>query len=174
MDYIKILVNVIGGIAMVIFLLSTLIKEKKNLLKVESVAHLLLIISEALNKTFSSIVQEVISIIRNIFIIFGKTNKIIMVLLLSIATILGIVFNILVDNNSWIGYLPIIANLEFGLCAFLNIKDKYLKLSLCLSNILWAIFFIISGNYLSGGFNIASSIFSLISFFTYKKEEVSC
>ena len=95
---------IIGGIAMAIFLISSLLKTKRQILINQSIAHVLLAISEALAKTFSSIVQEAVSIIRNISVLFGKNTKWLNIALVAFATVFGIFANIYFDGNSWFGY----------------------------------------------------------------------
>lgn len=164
MSTIGIIGNIVGGIAMSIFLVSSFLKTKKQILSFQSVAHVLLAISEALMQTFSSIVQEAVSLIRNISVILGKNTKWLNIFLVSFGTIFGIVANIVWDGNSWIGYLPVFANLEYAIVVVSNTNSqKVLKISLGISSLLWAVFFLVSANYLAGCFNTATGSIALIT-----------
>lgn len=154
----------IGGLAMFVFLISSLLKTKRQILLDQTFAHTLLIISEAIMKTYSSIVQELVSIIRNLFVIKNKNTKVVNIILILIGTIFGLVINIVVDGNSWYGYLPIIANFEYSVVVISPFnRPKYIKLSLALSSYLWAIFFLVTANYLAGIFNVITATISLVS-----------
>ena len=166
---IVVLSNIIGGIGMSMFLISSLIKSKRNILNVQNLGHIIGIIAEAMSQTYSSIVQEIISIIRNLITLKGKNSHAMNVFLVSIGAIIGIIINIVVDGNLWYGYLPVIGNAEYTFCVVNDrlIDEKHLKLSLAASNFLWAIYFLLCGLYVSGIFNIVVGCTSLYSFFTY-------
>lgn len=170
-----IIANVIGGIAMTIFLISSTIKKKRFIIILQTIAHVILAVSEALLNTFSSIVQEVISITRNVSVLTNKNTKWFNVLLIILGLVVGITFNIIFDNNNWIGYLPIIANFEYSIFLMKkNVSVNTLKLSLAFSSLLWCIFFLMSQNYLSGIFNALTVTMALVTvsrnIFQSKKE----
>ncbi len=155
---------IIGGIAMAVFLISPVLKTRKQILIDQTIAHVILAISEALMSTFSSIVQETVSIMRNTSVLLGKNTKWLNIILVAFGALFGLIANIVWDGNSWYGYLPIIANLEYSIIVISPLKsEKYLKLSLSISSYLWAIFFIVSQNYLAGGFNIVTATIALIT-----------
>lgn len=164
---------ILGGVAMFVFLISSFLKTKKQILLDQTCAHVILAISEALMKTYSSIVQEMVSIIRNISVLLGKNTKWLNIFLVAFGAVFGLVANILWDDNSWYGYLPIIANLEYSIVIISPLKsEKYLKLSLSLSCYLWAIFFIVTRNYLAGGFNLVTGTIALVaSIILFTKKE---
>lgn len=172
-DAYDIIVNVLGGISMFIFAMTSIIKSKKLMLSLQSVSHSILIVTETMTKTYSSVVQEVISIVRNLCVLFKKDPKWLMILLLIIGTGAGVTFAIILDGAKWYTFLPIIANLEYGICVVdYHINERYLKLSLVFSNLLWGIFFIMISVYTSGIVNLASSVSALISFILYKPKKV--
>lgn len=168
---IKILSNIIGGIGMSMFLISSLIKSKKNILCIQNVGHVIGIIAEALSMTYSSIVQEIISIIRNVITLKGKNSNVVNIVLVVLGTIVGIIINIVIDGNLWYGYLPVLGNAEYTFCIVNDklVNERNLKLSLATSNFLWAIYFILCGLYVSGIFNAVVGCTSIYSYLTYNK-----
>lgn len=157
-----IIANIVGGLAILAMIISSFFKRKNTILGTQIVAHILLAVSEGLLKAYSSIVQEGISILRNVTVIAKKNNKIINIILILLGLIVGILINVLVDNNSWIGYLPIIANLEYSIVTLSNKTSvNALKISFFISGVLWAIFFFVIGNYTSGALNLVSAFMAL-------------
>jgi hypothetical protein len=164
----EIITMVIGGIAMAIFFVSTFFKSKNLILSLQCVAHIILAVSEALTHVFSSIVQEAISLLRNLTVIKGINKLWLSISFVVVGTVAGILVNIFVDNNVWYGYLPIFANFEY---AFFVLRKKtsvtQLKLSLALSSYLWATFFFLTKNYLAAGFNTLSATMALVLAISY-------
>ena len=135
-----------GGI-----LLSTAVKNKKNILKVQTAASFFLLASDIVLRGYSGAVQDLICILRNITVILGKKSKILNFFFILSGVALGIIFN----NKGWLGLLPILANLQFS-CIVLHPKadDVMLKASIFASNVCWAIYSLCIFNYVNMAVNI--------------------
>lgn len=170
--------TILGAIAVMIFIFSALIKSKKKIILVQCLAHIFLAISEGISKLFSAIVQEVISLTRNIAVYFNKNPKWFNISLISLGTGLGIYANIFgenfftpwqgIDIQGWYAYLPVIANLQFSIIMMNpNLGAKWLKLAVGLNGVLWSVSFLIQGGavLLSGILNAISGIVNLVAFF---------
>ena len=72
---------------MVMFIISAAIKSKKKVLINQSAAQVFLIFSEAVSHAWSSIIQDVVALVRNILVYFKKNTKNINILLI----VLGLV-----------------------------------------------------------------------------------
>lgn len=107
-----IIANILSLIGNVLATTSALLKSKKTILSFQSTNHVLEIIAQLLTQAYSGMVQEVISLIRNVIFIFVKTTKklpklIISVLCLIAGVTTGVLFNIFLSGNVLYGYLPV-------------------------------------------------------------------
>ena len=135
-----------GGI-----LVSTAVKNKKNILKVQTAASAFLLISDLVLRGYSGAVQDFICILRNFTVILGKKSKVLNFFFILSGVALGVIFN----NRGWLGLLPILANLQFS-CIVLYPKadDIMLKASIFASNVCWAIYSLCIFNYVNMVVNI--------------------
>lgn len=177
--------TILGTLAILVFLTSAFIKNKKILSLYQCLAHIFLIVSEGVSKLFSAVIQEITSLTRNLTVYFGKNFKWVNIVLISVATGLGIYANIFgtnffhpwkgVDLQSWYSYLPVIANLQFSIVIMTpSLSSKWVKLSLGLNGTLWATCFLIQGGAVlfSGVLNGISGIVNFTMFaITYFKEK---
>lgn len=173
----EIVATVLSTLAMVMFIVSAAIKSKKKVLINQSVAQVFLIFSETVSGAWSSIIQDVVSLIRNIFVYFKKNTNKVNIILIVVGLVIGVYANVFSDNfftpwkgfsfSPWYGYLPVIANLEYSIVILKkDINIKWIKLSFGVSCLLWGITFLIMGKALiiSGFLNICTAIVSFVSF----------
>ena len=182
----EIVATILSTIAVIIFIIAATLKNKNKVILSQSVAHVFLIFSEAVSGAWSSIVQDSISLVRNACVFFKKNTKVVNIVLITIAALVGIYANIFSTNfftpwkgislSPWYGYMPVIANLEYSIVVLKkDIDVKWIKLSFAISSFLWGTTFILMGKalVLSGILNLGTGIVSLISFINLsrKKEE---
>ena len=112
-------------------------KTKKDILFYQSISQFIWGMSSIFLKGYSASVQNFMTIVRNFFALKEEPPKWIQWGIILASVVLGIVFN----NRGFMGWLPIIANLEYSICVF-TIKDneKLLKISFLISVILFVIF----------------------------------
>lgn len=168
--------TIISTIAVITFIVSSGFDNKNLILKIQCVGHVLLGISEFLSKSFSSIVQEIISITRNVFVYFGKNTKIVNYVLISAGIIFGTYCCILGQNwykpwngidFAWYNILPIFANAEYSIIVMKEGLDvKWIKLSFAVSSYLWALCFMLTGPglFFSGFLNAINGTVALVAF----------
>ena len=68
----EIIATILSTIAVVIFIIAATLKSKNKVILSQSVAHVFLIFSEAVSGAWSSIVQDSISLVRNVCVYFKK------------------------------------------------------------------------------------------------------
>lgn len=168
MTPLQIVGNVLSGIGLFLFFISSLLKNKKKILWLQTGNHTFGLAAELCTAQYSGAVQDIVSIIRNLSIIYHKNNKALSVLFIVVGLILGIVSNIMWnDNNPW-GYLPVFAALEYSIVILIpNIKTPWIKLAMCVSTVCWAIYGFVFKNYAMMAANIITFFTSLISIFIY-------
>lgn len=101
-------------------------------------------------KGYSSTVQNLVAILRNLAAIRNIRSKAAEWTLILLGVVLGIVFN----NRGLIGWLPIIANLEYSVAIF-RFRDSVsrLKYSLILNVVMYGVFNVLIMNYIGAAAN---------------------
>ena len=124
-------------LAMVTDSISSTRKTAKGVLLMQSLSQLIYCIGTILLKGYSGAVQNLVSILRNFVAIRKISSPLIEWTLVALGVALGLLFN----NLGLIGYLPVVANLQYTLAVF-KFKDneRALKISFALCISLFAIF----------------------------------
>ena len=95
-------------------------------------------------KGYSSTVQNVVAVFRNLAAMKNIKSKVLEWILILAGVVLGIVFN----NRGLLGWLPIIANLEYSICVFkFKENEKALKLAFIINMVMYAVFSLVIMNY---------------------------
>ena len=161
-----ILGNIFALFAMLSDSYSSSKKTTKSMLKVQNFSQLFYGTSSVILGGYSGAVQNGISILRNVLAIKEIKKEYIQWILLLIAVVLGIAVN----KIGFVGYLPIIANVQYTFVV-LKVKDneKALKISFLISCILFTIFNIYIYNFIG----IISNIIIIISIliFLFRKNK---
>jgi hypothetical protein len=167
---IAVAVEIISLLGMITFVYSTTIKNKKKFILVQIIFLVLDGIVWLLKNGFSALIQNVVGIIRNLFIYFNKQTKILDIIFIVTAVALGLIV-INWKDFKFYELLPIIANLEFSI-VLLKAKDiKYIKCGLIISSLLWATYALFTGVYITFAFNTISFITTIISLILILKKE---
>lgn len=180
----EIVATILSSLAMIMFIVAAAIKNKKKVIINQTVAQIFLIFSEVVSGAWSSIIQDVVALVRNVFVFLKKNTKTVNIVLIVVGVVIGIYANIFTDNfftpwkgvilSPWYGYLPVIANLEYSVVILIKDVDvKWIKLSFAISCFLWGITFLIMGKALivSGFLNICTGIVALVSFISLSKKK---
>ena len=137
-------------------------KTAKSMLVAQTVTQALLGFSSLFLGGYSAVVQNVVSIIRNLAALKEKSHKAIEYALIVMGVALGIAFN----NLGWIGWLPILSNLIYSVSVF-RFKDdeRSLKIAFALCVAFYIVFNFKILNYVGTVSNIvvfATTVFALI------------
>ena len=157
------ILTIIGETAL--FIASTR-KNKKDILIYQIVCMFLTSVSSYLLKGYSGIVMGVLGIIRNILSIRNIGSRFLSYLFISLAIVFGYLFN----NNGFLGYLAILANVSQSLF-ILNRKasTRQIRLACAFSSLCWCIYNFAIRNYAGAAFNIANSLSYIYNAFRYKE-----
>ena len=124
-------------LAMVTDSISSTQKTAKGVLLMQSLSQLIYCIGTILLKGYSGAVQNVVSILRNFVAIRKISSPLIEWILVALGVALGLLFN----NLGLIGYLPVVANLQYTLAVFkFKENERALKISFAICIGLFAIF----------------------------------
>ncbi len=164
--------NILSFIGNILMTSSTIFKKKNVILLFQSANHILAIIAEIIQSAFAGMVQESVSLIRNIILLFIKEDKkitklVISIILVIIGVVIGIILNIKLNNNIWYGYLPICATVlytTFILIAYYKTSkaELFIKTGIVINGILWFIYGICIKLYPISIFNAISITVSII------------
>ncbi len=175
-EIILLVANILSLIGNALFTLSSIFKKKRNILLMQSSNYILAVIAEYLQKAYSGMVQEGVSLIRNIILLFVNTKNKIAKLIITISCVciavtVGIIINYNSNGNIWYGYLPIMGTIIYSsgvIISFMiemrEIKSELIiKIALGLNSIVWALYGFFIQLYPILIFNIITLVLVIIS-----------
>ena len=139
--------NLCTLIAMAFNALSSTRKTPKGVLMMQNISQATYGLTAIFLQGYSATVQNVVSIIRNCAAIWKVKSKVLEWTLVVLGVVLGMAFN----NRSWIGMLPVIANLQYTLAIFRFKNDeRKIKIFFLISIVAFVIFNFAICNYVGG------------------------
>ena len=162
-----ILGNACSLLAMVTDSISSTRKTAKGVLLVQSLSQLIYCVGTILLKGYSAAVQNAVSILRN-FVAIRKINSAVVEWSL---VILGVALGIGFNNLGMIGFLPVVANLQYTLAVF-KFKDneRALKISFAVCIGMFAVFNLVIYNFVGVASNLVVLGTTLVMLFKKRTE----
>jgi len=134
-------------------------KTTKGVLFVQTISQIFYIIGSIVLKGYSAVVQNAVSVARNVAAIKGSESKLINWALIISGVVLGIMFN----NRGAMGWLPVIANLEYSLVVFsVKNNERALKIAFLIDVALYAVFNAVILNFVGTLSNIVVVVMTII------------
>lgn len=168
--------TILSFIGNTFFTLSSLFNSKKLSVAMQTTNHFLSTIAQLLQRAFSGMVQDVVSLFKNLILLFvpdGKKMAKIIISLVSMAVGvgLGITLNVLLSGNAWYGYLPIVSSLLLSItvlvgyvCNLTELKRiLIMKGGLIINGILWGTYGIFIKLYPVTIFNCLTIVLSIVA-----------
>ena len=135
-------------------------KTEKGILLAQCVGQIFYAAGSFILKGYSATVQNIVTIFRNTYAVYGKKNKLVEWFFVLLPVVLGLVFN----NRGWLGVLPVVANLQYALTMMFGGGDaKKLKLSLITVCVLFTVFNFVILNFVSGIACIVTTVITSVS-----------
>ena len=129
--------NVFTLLAMVCNAISSTRKTPQGVLWVQNLSQGVYVVSAIVLKGYSAAVQNVIGVIRNLIATRKGSHKAVEWILIVLGVALGIVFN----NRGWLGWFPILANLEYSLAIYWFKDNEYiLKITFAVYMLMYTVF----------------------------------
>lgn len=126
-------------------------KTAKGVLWVQNISQLIYFTGTVVLKGYSGAVQNAMSILRNLLAISGKSSKVLEWGLTVLGVVLGIAFN----NIGVMGYMPIIANLQYTITVFrFKNNERAIKISFMIAALLFSVFSLAIRNYVGIATNL--------------------
>jgi len=158
--------NLCSLLAMITDSISSSRKTAKEILLVQTLSQVIYCIGTLILKGYSGAVQNAVSILRNLAAIGNIRSKFVEWSLIVLGVVLGIGFN----NLGIMGYLPVVANLQYTLAIFrFKNNERALKISFLISVGMFAIFNIAIYNVVGVISNLA--VFTTTAIFLIKSRK---
>ena len=165
--------NVLAGnfcslLAMVTDSVSSSRKTARGVLLVQLLSQVFYASSALFLKGYSAVVQNAISVVRNVAAIRKIENKILEWALVVLGVVLGLYFN----NLGWVGVLPVLANLEYTLAVF-HYKDdeRALKIAFLINAVLFSVFNAVILNFVGAIANIIIIVATTVFLIRDRKQQ---
>ena len=173
---ILLIANIITFVGTTIATVAALFKDKRRVLLMQSGNHVLEIVAQFMTKAYSGMVQEIITLLYSVIILFVKSTKkapkiIVSLLCLVAGLVIGVIINVRFSGNVWFGYLPIAAAAiytVFVIFAFFADQDErkgdlLLKIGLMINVACWGVYGWFVRLYPVMAFNGVAFVFAAIS-----------
>ena len=119
-------------------------KKHSEIMAVQIVSQFFYGASSIVLKGYSSTVQNVVAVLRNLAAMKNVKSKVLAWGLILAGVVLGVVFN----NRGLLGWLPIVANLEYSIAVFKwKENEKALKLAFIVNMVMYTVFSLVIMNY---------------------------
>lgn len=152
--------NVCSLCAMVTDSISGTQKKHSRILAIQIISQFFYGAGSILLKGYSSTAQNVVAVLRNLAAMKNIKYKAVEWTLILLGVVLGVIFN----NRGLLGWLPIIANLQYSVAVF-KFKDneRNLKLSFLANMLMYSVFSFAIMNFVGGAANIVVAVTTAIS-----------
>ena len=119
-------------------------KKHNEIMAVQIVSQFFYAASSIALKGYSSTAQNAVAVFRNLLAMKNVKSRTLEWTLILAGVVLGVLFN----NRGLLGWLPIIANLEYSVAVFkLKDNEKALKLAFIVNMVMYAVFSAVIQNY---------------------------
>lgn len=160
--------NVCSLCAMVTDSISSTRKKHSEILGIQMLSQVFYGAGSIILKGYSSTAQNVVAILRNLAAMKNVKSKAIEWILISLGVVLGVLFN----NRGLLGWLPIVANLEYSIAVFrFRDNEKGLKLSFLLNMLMYSVFSFVILNYVGAAANLFVAGTTAVSLLKGRKKE---
>ena len=163
-----ILGNICSLIAMGTDAVSSWAKSARKMLLFQCLSQGIYAVGSVILKGYSAAVQNVISLARNLFATRKRSLPVVEWILIALGVGLCLFFN----NRSWIGLLPVVANLEYSLAVlFFKDNEQLLKIAFFIDVLLFCIFNTVIFNIVGTVSNIVVMLITLVAILKNVKEK---
>ena len=142
-------------------------KKNSQILGIQILSQVFYGVGSVILKGYSGTVQNAVAILRNLAAMKGLKSKWIEWVLIVLGVALGIVFN----NLGLVGWLPIVANLEYSIAVFYFKKsEKGLKIAFIVNMLMFTVFSFAISNYVGVLSNTVVAVTTFVSLLRKKKD----
>ena len=162
-----ILGNVFSLCAMATDSISGTRKKHSQMMAIQIVSQFFYAASSIALKAYSSTAQNAVAVFRNYAAMKNVKSKVMEWVLILAGVVLGIVLN----NRGLLGWLPIMANLEYSIAVFqFKNNETALKLAFIMNMVMYAVFSLVIMNYVGAASCTVIAVTTAVSLIRAKKE----
>lgn len=159
--------NVCSLCAMVSDSVSGTRKKRSEILAIQMLSQVFYGVGTIILKGYSSTAQNVVALLRNLAAMKNVKSKAVEWTLILLGVVLGIVFN----NRGLIGWLPVVANLEYSVAVFrFKDRERSLKIAFILNMLMYVVFSLAIMNYVGVVANVVVAVTTAISLVRESRE----
>ena len=146
--------KIVAFVGQVLIVVSSSVTSRKRTLAIQSAGMLTLAVANVFLGGFAGVVNNVISVVRNILFVYGKNSRIVVACLVAAYIGVTLVVESIVGFPEMFWMLPLVINVTFTLLGHLDgWQFKIMNGSLF---ILWLVYDLSVANYVSAPFDIAN------------------
>ena len=165
MSFSLVLGNIFSLCAVICMAISVIKRSKEDFIYWQILDTAFFIASTVVLKSYSAVVTNTISLIRNLFAYKGWLDK----KLTWLFGVLIVVIGLYLNNRGVIGWLPVIASVQYTICLYLTRNEQQMRYALAFNLILWIIHDFYIQSYPSAINSIFLCIWSLVQAFRFRK-----
>lgn len=167
MDAYEIIIgNICSLCAMVSDSISGTRKNRNQILGIQILSQFFYAAGSIILKGYSSTAQNVVAVLRNLAAMKNIKSKVIEWTLIVLGVVLGVIFN----NRGLVGWLPIVANLEYSLAVFRFQNERGIKIALIINMLMFTVFSGFINNYVGIIGNTVVAVTTAASLIKEKKK----
>ena len=158
--------NIISFIAALFMILSCMVNNRSRVFMFQFINALLLAVASIFFVSYAGVASLILSAIRNLIVSKDRFTKNIMIIFMILSFVIGIIVN----NRGLIGFLPILATLQYTFCSY-YIKDvQGTRYSIWINLFMWVIYSFSILDFSTGISDFTTLVINTVSIFKYKKE----
>ncbi len=162
--------NICSLCAMITDSISGTRKEHRQILAIQILSMVFYGAGSIILKGYSSAVQNIVGILRNLAAIKNIKSRLIEWTLIALGVVLGIAFN----NRGLLGWLPVVANLEYSISVFRYKENaRGLKIAFLINMLMYAVFSALIMNFVGAASCTVIAVTTAISLIKGRKEDSS-
>ena len=162
-----IIANCISFVAAIFTCASSISKDKKRIYFYQVGQCLILAVANIFFHSYAGIITLILCAARNFLLGIDKFNKYVCISLAALMLILGLLLN----NNGYIGYIVIAANVIYTIGGYIAKKEIAIKINIIIDLALWIVYEILLIDIPSLVFDVMALILAVISIFRAKKRD---
>lgn len=152
--------NVCSLGAMVTDSISGTREKRSEILAIQMLSQVFFGVGSIILKGYSSTAQNVVAILRNLAAIKNGRSRAVEWTLIALGVVLGVAFN----NRGLLGWLPVVANLEYSVAVFrFRDDERRLKLVFLVNMLMYSVFSFAILNFVGGAANIFVAVTTAVS-----------
>ena len=127
--------NILALLAVICMGVSVVKRSKKDLIYWQSLDTIFFIASTVVLSSYSAVVTNTVSLIRNILAYKGCLTK----RLTWVFCFLSVVIGLFLNNRGVIGWLPVIATLQYTVCLYITKNEQQMRYALIFNLVFWLV-----------------------------------